>query len=130
MFCSAIAFVLPAVIACLTLTVILWLGLRARAPIHVRDGRALRVDHATFVLGHAGQVGPKDEVVALLEQVHRGHPAAYRAAVASRRVEDGVEEAVHLALQRVQLTSRIPAHNCHVIYLLRSNNLLDQGYKT
>src|SRR3954469_410533 len=73
-------------------------------------------------LGQAGQVRAKDEVLAGLDEVHRGHPTPHAAAVAvaagRRGVEERVEETVHLTLERAQLANGLPAHECHLRYLL------------
>src|SRR3954471_15870727 len=63
------------------------------------------------LLRHAGEVGAQDEVVTGLDEVHGRHPAAQHGAgvaAAGGGVEDGVEEAVHLALQRARLAGRPP----------------------
>ena len=71
-----------------------------------------------------GQVGAQDELVAGLDQVHGRHPAPQRGPGGPRRVEGGVEEPVHLALQRVQLAERLPADNGHRGSSLRNRSTL------
>jgi hypothetical protein len=84
-----------------------------------RDGEGVVGDlDPDVVLAQAGQVGPQDEVVVGLDEVHRGHPAAGRGAAVRRagldgRVEERVEQAVHLLLDRVELTNRLPADKRH-----------------
>jgi hypothetical protein len=78
-----------------------------------RERGVLELDR-DVLLAHAGQVGPQHEVVAGLEQVHGGHPAAHRAAGGRRTVEDRVEQAVHLGLQRAELAQRLPANDRHM----------------
>src|SRR5215204_4341386 len=48
------------------------------------------------------KIGPKQQLVAGLHQVHGGDPAANRAAVGRPAVEEPVKETVHLGLERVQ----------------------------
>src|SRR3954447_662649 len=73
-------------------------------------------------LAHAGEIGAEDEVLAGLDEVHRRHPPALDIPGAVRRsVERGVEEAVHLALQRIQLAGRLPADDGHRTFLPSRN---------
>src|ERR671914_887225 len=80
--------------------------------------RALLDLDLDVLLAHAGQIGPQDEVVAGLHEVHGRHPAPHRLAIARRRrVEDGVEEPIHLVLERAELAKRLPAHDRHCLIL-------------
>jgi hypothetical protein len=66
-----------------------------------RDGQDVTLDvDRDVALVEARQVGLQREVVLGLDEVHRRQPAA-RASVArcGGRIEERVEEAVHLALQ-------------------------------
>src|SRR3954451_22287176 len=74
--------------------------------------RVLELD-LHVLLGHSGQVGTQHEMVTRLEQVHGRHPAPKRRAVAAGPVEDGVEQPVHLRLERVELAKRLPANDRH-----------------
>jgi hypothetical protein len=74
------------------------------------------------LLGHAGQIGAEDEVIAGLDEVHGRHPAAHDVPGSARRlVEHRVEQAVHLTLQRVQLSKRLPADDGHRTFLPSRN---------
>src|SRR3954471_22219889 len=88
------------------------------------DGqRAVLELDVDVVLAHAGEIGAEDEVLAGLDEVHRRHPAAQDVPTGAvrRRVEHGVEETVHLALQRVDLAERLPADDGHRTFLPSRN---------
>src|SRR5439155_21648386 len=106
---------LHAVVALLALLV---LGLALTGD---REDVVLQLD-LDVILAHAGEIGAQDVVVSLLDQVHRGDPAAQRAAVARAggRVEESAEQPVHFLLNRLQLAGWLPSDNCHRDYLLRS----------
>src|SRR5215204_748593 len=93
-----------------------------------RDGeRAVLELDVHVLLGHAGEVGAEDEVVPGLDEVHGRHPAAHDGPGGARRlVEHGVEQAVHLALQRVELAERLPADDGHQTFLPSRNGSMDQ----
>src|SRR3954464_11403075 len=89
-----------------------------------RDGeRAVLELDVDVVLAHAGEIGAEDEVVAGLDEVHGRHPPAQDVppGAVRRCVEHGVEEAVHLALQRVDLAERLPADDGHRTFLPSRN---------
>ena len=69
------------------------------------------------LLGKAGQVGAQNVLAVGLDEVHRGDPAAHGGAmaVALRSLEEGVEQPVHLVLDRAQLADRLPANQCHLL---------------
>src|SRR3954447_4273491 len=87
------------------------------------DGqRAVLELDVDVVLAHAGEIGAEDEVLGGLDEVHRRHPPAQDVPGAVRRcVEHGVEQTVHLALQRVQLAERLPADDGHRTFLPSRN---------
>jgi membrane-associated protein len=97
----------------LALVLVLGLALTGEGEDVVLD---LQVDVG---LGQARKIGLEHEVVLGLDEVHRGDPAAQRSTVAAvtrgRGVEEGVEQPVHLVLNRRQLTNRLPAHKCHLV---------------
>jgi hypothetical protein len=80
------------------------------------DGEDVVLDvDVNVVLGEPGKVGLEHELVVGLDEIHRGDPAPRRGAVgAGRGVEEGVEQPVHVVLQRGQLANRLPADKCHV----------------
>ena len=83
-----------------------------------RDGQDVVLELDVHVaLGHAGQVGPQHEVLVGLHDVHGGNPAPDGGLAASvarrRRVEERVEQPVHLVLHRMELPDRLPANQCH-----------------
>src|SRR5262249_39363744 len=67
------------------------------------------------LLAHPGQVGPQDEMVILLDQVHRRGPAARRAVVAGSglRIEERAEQPAPVLLERLQLPDGLPSYKCH-----------------
>src|SRR5215213_6410344 len=73
------------------------------------------------VLGQARKIAPEHEVVLGLEQIHRRNPAPGRP-VGGATIEEAVEEPVHVALQRVELTNRVPTNKCHDSHLLVACN--------
>src|SRR3954470_11673337 len=82
-----------------------------------RERAVLELD-VDVLLTHAGEIGAEDEVLAGLDEVHRRHPPAQDVPGAvRRRVEHRVEQAVHLALQRVDLAERLPADDGHRTFL-------------
>ena len=57
-----------------------------------RDGeRAVLHLDVHVALPEAGKVGPEDEVVLGLDEVHRRHPAARLVGLSEERVEDAVD---------------------------------------
>src|SRR5579884_1626987 len=61
-------------------------------------------------LGQAGQIGPEYEVILGLDDVHGGNPAARdrlaTAVARRRRIEERVEQPVHLVLHGLELADR------------------------
>ena len=71
--------------------------------------------HVDVLVGEAGEIGAENVLVGGLDQVHRRQPPPADAAAArdGGLVEEGVEEPVHLVLDRVELGDRLPANQCH-----------------
>src|SRR5579875_2794796 len=70
------------------------------------------------LLTHAGEIGADEVVIGGLHQIHRGDPpprggATLGSPARARLVKEGVEESVHLVLDRVELRDGLPADECH-----------------
>src|SRR5437660_431994 len=82
-------------------------------------------------LSQARKIGAQHEVVVGLDEVHRRNPPAQRGAVGrGRRIEECVEETVHLALNRVQLADRLPADECHITSLEAVGTVVSHSMKS
>src|SRR5207247_4077834 len=98
------------------------------------EGQHAVLDPDVHVLGvHSRQLGLEHDVAVLLEDVDRGRPAPERPLLLVARGMGGaaeglVEQAVHAALDRDQVTERFPANDCHDLSSFLAASVLRAGH--
>src|SRR5262249_17928273 len=81
-----------------------------------REHVVLQLD-VHVLLGQPGEISAQHVLVVDLHEIHRGDPpprAEAAVPVRRRRIEERVEQPVHLRLNRVQLAYRLPPYKCHI----------------